>query len=285
MTPACEGDAEGAAGKPMVEHSIGAVVAVALGVLMAAWQAPAAQAQTEPLPGHATPFQVVDACGARFIELPTQSKPDSLTWTEFGAPFDEAFGVTAYAHGATDDPRRANAQGLYQCTELVHRYLRTVHNIPTRIGLGLGHGVDLAAGLAERFGGQTFTGGVTGMTPVTLRYFANGSSACPPLVGSVVSVSMPPGDGTRGYGHVAVIRAIDSEGPDVFVATLLEQHGGDTLEPGDVIDPGRVRFFRGEDQAWRGVYLSAGGRTFNVEGWTDIVAASRPPEADTITTR
>lgn len=269
----------------MVEHSIGAVIAVSLGVLVAALQSPVAQAQTEPA-SQALPYQIVDACGARFVELPTQSKPAALKWTAFGDRYDEAFGVTAYAHGAPGDPRRDNGDGLYQCTELVHRYLREVYNVPTRIGLGLGHGVDLAAGLAERFGGQTFTGGVTGMTPVTLRYFANGASACPPLVGSIVSVAMPPQDGTRGYGHVAVIRAIDSEGPDVFVATLFEQHGGDYLEPGDEVGPGRVRFFRGADQAWRGVYLSAGGRTFTVEGWTDIVAAQPPMDQnETITTR
>jgi hypothetical protein len=269
----------------MVEHSIGAVVAVSLGVMLLALQTPVAQAQTEPPPG--PPFQIVDACSVRVVEMPAQSKPANLTWAEFGAPFDEAFGVTAYAHGGRGDPRRENAQGLYQCTELVHRYLRTVHNIPTRIGLGLGHGVDLAAGLAERFGGQAFTGGVTGQTPVTLRYTANGAGACPPRVGSVVSVAMPPSDGTRGYGHVAVIRAIDADGPDVLFATLLEQHGGDYLAPGDVIDPGRIRFFRGAEGAWRGVYLSAGGRTFNVEGWTDIVALPEPPDtaAGTVTTR
>ena len=175
----------------------------------------------------------------------------------------------AYAHGREGDPRRENAQGLYQCTELVHRYLRQTYAIPTRIGLGLGHGVDLARGVAERFGGGNWAGGVTGATPVTLRYFASGKDACRPMVGSVVSIAMPYDDGTPSPGHVAIIRDL---APDsgALIATLFEQHGGSSLAPGDEVSAGQIRFAR-IDGAWTGAYLSTSGRTFPVAGWTSVV--------------
>ncbi len=254
-----------------VEHSIAVVVAVAIGVSTAALAPSRAQAQTEA-PALESPYRIVNACGTRFVELAPQPKPESLTWGDFGAPFDAAFGVIAYAHGADGDTRRENAQGLYQCTELVHRYLADAFGVPTRIGLGLGHGVDLAQGVAARFGDRTWVGGrITGATPVSLRYFKGGSSACPPLVGSVVSIAMPGDGGGRGYGHVAVIRALEADGADAMIATLFEQHGGGALQPGDVIGAGRIRLMRFGD-TWTGVFLSGGGGTFPVEGWTNVEA-------------
>lgn len=265
-----------------VEHSIGLVVATAIGVMAAAFQTPLAQAQTDTALPLAAAWSTVDACGMQIVELAPQPVPESLVWTEFGSPFDSAFGVIAYAHGRLGDPRRENAQGLYQCTELVHRYLRQGFGVPTRIGLGLGHGVDLAQGLAERFGQERFSGGITGQTPVTLRYNRGGSTECPPAIGSVVSIAMPLDDGSRGYGHVGVIRAITREN-GALMATLFEQHGGDSLEPGDVIGAGQVRFeFLGG--AWRGTFLSQSGRDFAVEGWTNIVVADDAPASGPATT-
>ncbi len=233
----------------------------------------ATRAQSEPLTGMslpAPPFQYVDECGARFVELAPQAEPHTITWREFGEPVATYVGVTAYAHGRDGDPRRENPQGLYQCTELVHRYLRQTYAIPTRIGLGLGHGVDLAHGVAERFGGETWTGGITGETPVTLRYFASGGDACRPMVGSVVSIAMPYDDGTPSPGHVAIIRALEPDS-GVLIATLFEQHGGSSLAPGDEVSAGQIRFER-VDGAWVGAFLSQSGRTFPVVGWTSVVA-------------
>ena len=150
------------------ENLIGLVVALALGVTAASLQP--SRAQTEALsPAPGPHYQIVDECGERFVELDGQPQPTELTWGEFGAPIASYYGVVAYAHGHDGDPRRENAGGLYQCTELVHRYLHDLYAIPTRIGLGLGNGVDLARKLADRFDGQTFTGGITGSTPVALR--------------------------------------------------------------------------------------------------------------------
>jgi hypothetical protein len=249
-----------------------ATMALAIGLLTAAVTT-ATRAQTEPLTGTLRPmaaFRYVDECGQRFVELAPQAEPRTLTWGDFGQPFASYYGVVAYAHGKDGDLRRENPQGLYQCTELVHRYLKQTYAIPTRIGLGLGHGVDLARGLAERFGGQTFTGGVTGETSVSLRYFADSRDACRPMVGSVVSIAMNYDDGTPSPGHVAIIRALEPDS-DVLIATLFEQHGGSSLTPGDEFDAGQVRFSR-VDGAWTGAYLSQSGRTFPVAGWTSVVA-------------
>ncbi|MDX2233018.1 MAG: hypothetical protein NW200_00840 [Hyphomonadaceae bacterium] len=257
-----------------IEHSIAAVIALAVGVSAAALHPGRAQAQAslDAPAALESPYRIVDACGGRFVELAPQSVPEQLTWGEFGAPFDSAFGVTAYAHGAEGDARRDNPDGLYQCTELVHRYLREALGVPTRIGLGLGHGVDVAQRVAERFGAAAYTGGrITGSTPVSLRYFPSGESTCAPLVGAVVSIAMPSEDGGRGYGHVAVIRALERESDDVIIATLFEQHGGSSLTPGETVGAGRVRFMR-FGEAWAGVFLSQGGGTFPVEGWTNIAA-------------
>ena len=251
------------------ENLIGVVIALAIGVTTAALQTSHAQTE-EVAPLAAAPYQIVADCGARFVELAPQPEPRELTWGEFGAPFASYAGVIAYAHGRDGDPQRDNAQGLYQCTELVHRYLRKTYAIPTRIGLGLGHGVDLARGLAERFGGdQTWTGGITGETPVTLRYFANATSACRPMVGSVVSIAMPLADGTPTPGHVAIIRALEPDG-EALIATLFDQHGGASLTPGDAFDAGQIRFTR-VDGSWTGAFLADGERTFPVAGWTSVV--------------
>lgn len=245
-------------------------LAAALGLVAALAQTGRAGAQILEAPAMPA-VAYVDDCGLRFLELAPQPEPATLVWGEFGAPFDAAFGVTAFAHGRIGDPRRENAQGLYQCTELVHRYLRQTWGIPTRIGLGLGHGVDLARGLADRFGSETWAGGIAS-APVTLTYFANGRSACRPTVGGVVSIAMPYDDGAPSPGHVAVIRALHVESDTVLIATLFEQHGGDSLDPGDEIAPGRIRFER-RDGAWTGAFLSQSARTFPVEGWTNVTAA------------
>ena len=252
------------------ENLIGLVVALALGVTAASLSPSRAQAIEDVATALAPHYQIVDECGGRFVELDAQPQPTEMTWGEFGAPIGSYYGVVAYAHGHDGDPRRENAGGLYQCTELAHRYLHDLYAIPTRIGLGLGNGVDLAKGLAERFGGQLWTGGITGATPVTLRYFADSTSACRPMVGSIVSIAMPLDDGTPTPGHVAIIRSLEPDG-QALVATLFEQHGGSSLTPGDVFSPSHIRFER-IDGAWTGAFQSPTGQTFPVAGWTSVVA-------------
>lgn len=247
------------------------VLAVAVGLSSAALTtATRAQAESDPLMLTTPAFRVVNECGQSFVELTPQAEPRTYQWREFGQPVGSYMGVVAYAHGRDGDPRNENPQGLYQCTELAHRYLRDVFGVPTRIGLGLGHGVDLARKVAQRFEGQSFYGGLTGDMPVQLEYFANGTSACRPTVGSVVSIAMPMPDGEATPGHVAIVRDLEADGL-AYNATLFEQHGGATLQPGDEVPAGRVRFER-IDGAWVGAYQSSSGRSFPVAGWTNIVA-------------
>jgi hypothetical protein len=248
------------------EHLLAAVFAGALGLSALAVQS---AAQTQPATATLT-YSIVEDCGTRFVELAPQAEPLSYTWRAFGEPVSAYYGVVAYAHGVDGDPRNDNPQGLYQCTELAHRYLRDLYGVPTRIGLGLGHGVDLARKVAGRFEGQSFTGGVTGATPVSLRYIPNGTSACRPVVGSVVSIAMPAPDGSATPGHVAIIRDLEADGL-ALKATLFEQHGGARLAPGDTVPAGRIRFER-VDGAWRGTFTMDGARGFPVEGWTSVVA-------------
>jgi|CXWL01.1.fsa_nt_gi hypothetical protein len=227
-----------------------------------------AGAQEEALPA----FAIVEDCGAHFVELNRQVEPTSMRWGVFGDVVDTYYGVAAFSHGQPDEPRRDDGTGRYQCTELVHRYLREVHHVPSRLGLGLGNGVDLARGVAERWGDRTWTGGVAGETPITLRYYQAGASRCRPTVGAIVSFAMAMAmrDGAPGPGHVAIIRAMNEKN-SVLSATLFEQHGGGSYAPDHIVRPGIVRFVRDEAGVWNGVYTTDRGRTFPVVGWTNVV--------------
>lgn len=216
-------------------------------------------------------YSIVEECGARVVQLNAQRAPDRSRWGDYGDVLETYYGVNAYSHGQDGDPGRTDGSGRYQCTELVHRYLRDVYAVPSRIGLGLGNGVDLAQGVARHWGRRSWTGGVTGATPVTLRYYANGAARCRPVVGSIVSIAIPTRGGGRGLGHVAIIRALDEDN-GALRGVLFEQHGGADYAPDHVVRPGTVRFERDGDGVWRGTYTNDRGGTYNVEGWTNIVA-------------
>ncbi|GAM99646.1 hypothetical protein U91I_03301 [alpha proteobacterium U9-1i] len=210
-------------------------------------------------------FSVVNECDARFVELLSQDEPREMRWGRFGDVVDQYYGVDAYSHGQEDEPRRSDGSGRYQCTELIHRYLREVHHVPSRLGLGLGNGVDLAEGVASRWGGQAWSGGLTGETPISLRYYEAGVSICRPTIGAIVSFSMG-----RGPGHVAIIRALHEEN-GALIATLFEQHGGGSYQPDEMVRAGHVRFVRDENGAWNGIYTTDWGGTYPVKGWTNFV--------------
>lgn len=249
-----------------------AVLAVAVGLSSAALTAAAVNRPSELERGDGlgpAPYKLVDECGERFVELAAQPEPQSFQWKTFGEPVASYMDVVAYSNGQDGDPRRDNTHGLYQCTELAHRYLHDVFGVPTRIGLGLGNGVDLARKVAVRFAGQSFRGGITGDTPVELQYFANGSSACRPMVGTVVSIAMP-WNGVQTPGHVAIIRDLQADGLKLE-ATLFEQHGGASLAPGEEVPASHITFER-VDGAWEGTFHSpGGGGDWPVEGWTSAV--------------
>jgi hypothetical protein len=226
------------------------------------------QSETEP---ETALYSIVEDCDTRFIALNPQREPTRMRWGDYGEVIDAYYGVNAYSHGQEDDPGRGDGSGRYQCTELVHRYLRDLYGVPSRIGLGLGNGVDLASGVARHWGGRSWTGGVNGAAPITLRYYANGVARCRPMVGSIVSIAIPRRGGARGEGHVAIIRSM-SEKEGALTGVMFEQHGGASYEPEHMVQPGTVRFERDAAGVWRGVYSNDRGGVFDVEGWTNIVA-------------
>jgi len=103
----------------------------------------------------------------------------------YGNPFDEFRGVQAFANKI--DTKNKKQSGKHQCTELVHRFYRKVYKIPTKIGIGLGHGKDLAKNLAQRF---------------DLRFYKNRSET-PPEEGSVLSIKTK-----TVYGHVLIVKKV-----------------------------------------------------------------------------
>ncbi len=77
--------------------------------------------------------------------LEPQQIPKNNTWKKYGQSFDEFYGVQAFSN------HEDGKGGTYQCTELVHRFMREVYGVPTRIGMGLGHAKDLAKNLSVKF--------------------------------------------------------------------------------------------------------------------------------------
>ena len=120
--------------------------------------------------------------GKLFLQLPPEDPPESMTWGSKGEPIESYLGITAYSNG--DAPK---GQRYYQCTELVHRFMREIWGIPTRLGLGMGHGVDLAKGMAS-FLNTPMIGERAGNRAINLEYFENDRALHPPVVGSIVSM-------------------------------------------------------------------------------------------------
>lgn len=189
-----------------------------------------------------------------FIELTSDDPSQVLTWTEYGAPFDRFFGVEALSNGRRNSPQK------YQCTELAHRFVRTVYGIPTRIGMGLGHGKDVAARIGDHFNGTTGTTDFIAPHSVKMSYFANGGATVPPMVGSIISLEI------GRYGHVGVVRHVEKVSDGHQVAALFAQHGGmhDTI--GRQFSPGTVAFKRSKSGTWHGTW-EAFGRSFAATGW------------------
>lgn len=144
------------------------------------------------------------------------------TWQEYGKSFDQFAGVLAYSN------RAHGAGGEFQCTELVHRYLKTNLGVPTRIGMGLGHAKDILQNLERHFEKQSFRVS-HGNTPakVKMRFVKNGSSISPPRVGAPISFTIDR------YGHVAIVRHVKKISDSELELFLFEQHGGLPFKVGE----------------------------------------------------
>ena len=157
-------------------------------------------------------------------------------WQEHGVAYDSLFGVYAYSNAF---------RGKYQCTELVHRFLRERVGIPTRIGLGLGHAVSVLPGIYGSFGGKPWEDTLSGCLS-TIALNRNGASKDPPMCGSAISFEMGK------YGHAAIVRYVEQTGDDQLRLYLFEQHGFPKHQPGEEKDIRSIELQRDDDGTWSG---------------------------------
>ena len=109
--------------------------------------------------------------GKTFVVLPAEPVPDRMIWREYGKTVETYLGIDAYSNGS------GSPESDWQCTELVHRFVSDIFGIPSRIGLGMGHGKDLAAGLVGYHKDRIGTSERLGDMRVRLEYFKSGTTA------------------------------------------------------------------------------------------------------------
>lgn len=161
---------------------------------------------------------------------------------QYGREFDTYMGVTAYGN---------RKKGKYQCTELVHRFFKDVYNVPTQIGLGLGHGKDLALNLTHFSNEHNPFIQIESEEEIKLKFvfFDNGCSTQLPTPGSSISFSSD-----SSYGHVAIVRKIEPLNNTMVLLHLFQQAGLRSR-----IRDSRYLLVRDHNGLWRGR---------NVIGWS-----------------
>lgn len=164
---------------------------------------------------------------------------------EYGERFDDYMGVVAYGN--------RKSGGQYQCTELVHRFFRTVYNVPTRIGLGLGNGKDLSFYLTEfsNTHNPTIQMGPEEEIQLKFVFFDNGCSSQLPTPGSSISFSWADNDE---YGHVAIVRRVEVLSDEMVLLHLFQQRGFSSR-----IQDSRYLLVKDHNGFWRGK---------SVKGWS-----------------
>ncbi len=208
--------------------------------------------------------RVVDIHGKRFLSLAPEPAPENLFWGQFGSVVESYYGVTAYSNGAR---RRGR---IYQCTELVHRFITEIYGIPSRLNLGMGHGKDLAKNLAAYHRTVVGTSDTLNGYTVRLENFENAKSVYPPLTGSIVSMYFD--SRKKGYGHVGIIRDMKINENGQLEATLFDQHGFAHIVSGIPIQADRLFFEKDEKGCWSGyVHSWKNNRQYPVISWTNPV--------------
>jgi hypothetical protein len=171
------------------------------------------------------------------LEISPDMPTTPMIWKKYGEPFDHFLGVTAYSN-------KPNGRGgKFQCTELIHRFISNVYGLPTRIGLGLGNANVLAKNLEGFFKNKT---GVfkNSSNKVVLRYFENNRTLFPPTVGSIISLK------AGQFGHIAIVRKIETLDKDSLRAFLFEQHGELKFYEGQIKPIRKLDFNRGKEKYW-----------------------------------
>ena len=237
----------------------------------------------------------VETCGASFVELPSRGA-DEPVWGDYGVPFDEYLGVSAYSNGI------GVRSACYQCTEVVHRFVRHAYGIPTYYcgPQPMGNARFVVRNLGRTFGNTVGSTARLGRYKVRLQASFNGQSRCRPTVGSIVSVETSGRvracrwdtgtgggcdrwtkarayDRSLGAGHIGVIRSLESVTDDLLQGEIFAQHGkmysGRPKYRDARIAVGRIRFKRRRDGTWFGWWYTptpGGGirsRARPVIGW------------------
>ena len=212
-------------------------------------------------------LKVVTVSEKEFLSLIPEQAPKNMIWGKYGSKIESFYDVVAYSNGAKKTNRK------YQCTELIHRFLTKVYGIPSKIGMGLGHGKNLAKNIAKRYQSTLGKSNHLGSYTIQLENFDNKKSIYPPVVGSIVSMYF--NSSKTGFGHVAIIRNITENEDGSLKATLFDQHGlihkTDNME----IQPDVIFFKKDSTGNWNGqVYSWLYKKKYEVISWTNPVVVN-----------
>ena len=198
-------------------------------------------------------------CGREFVTFENDAPQSAMIWADYGASFDKFLDVKAYSNGTS------KARRPWQCTELVHRFVRKVYGFPSQLGLSMGHGKSLAAGIADHFDGKTSVSPAIAPYKVKLEHFENGTGECAPVVGSLISVKV------GSFGHAGVLRSLKPVGWNRWEGRLFAQDGTPHSQLGATMGRDKVMFQKIGEDKWQGAWISASGRVYDLSGWTNPV--------------
>lgn len=177
------------------------------------------------------------------IAVPRREIQKNNKWQKMNVAFDNSMGVSAFSN---------KKGGKWQCTELVHRFLKTVYGVPTKIGNGMGHANVLIQNLAEKFGESTFKFKNLDVQMVLRK---DGISVEPPAAGSVINFAIGK------FGHTAVVRYVEVVDTNTVKAYLFEQHGFPSVKVGDNKPIRVITFNRSDEGRWTGERLLGAGQS------------------------
>jgi hypothetical protein len=151
----------------------------------------------------------------KVVQMPEDNRKQDhpKIWGKFGSPFDDYLGVIAYSNLADGQG------GKFQCTELIHRFMKDIYGVPTRLGMGLGHAKDLAQNLAIKFPISVGSYGPVENKRIHFIFFPSACTSVEPSTGSLVSLQ------AGKFGHIAVVRRVKKINNDEIRIELFEQHG------------------------------------------------------------
>lgn len=178
-----------------------------------------------------------------FLKLPDGDISKPLVWREYNKLFDTYLGVKAYCN------KSKGQGGKHQCTTLAHRFIREVYGIPTKIGMGLGHGQDLAYRVGRYFKDTTGKTKLTDNKEVGLVYFENNQSKYPPVNGSIISFKW------KKYGHVAVVKKVEYVSDSKIIVYMFEQHGTKSWQINEIVKRSRFKLVRDKNGLWHGDHV------------------------------